>query len=139
MEAAMLHLLRFPIIGMATILLSSIAIADGPKEVKTEKGKPIVLGNMASQPASCSSSPGPIPLPQLKVKPSHGDVLLQTVMSDLAATDSCPARKIPTIVVLYVPKPDFVGMDTMQLEFEASGKRLPSFNFRITVNDIESK
>ena len=135
----MLHLVRFSIVGMATILLSSIAIADDPKEVKTGKGRAVVLGNMTAQPASCSSGPGPIPRPQIKVKPTHGDLFLQTALTDLAATDSCPARKIPTIVLVYAPKPDFVGVDTVLVEFEAGGKKLPSVNLRITVNDVAGK
>jgi hypothetical protein len=139
-ETTMLRIFRVSLtVSLAAILFSSIAIADEPKEVKTEKGKAIVLGNMASQPASCSSGPGPIPLPQLKVKPAHGDVFLQTAVSDLAATDSCPARKIPTIVIVYAPKPDFVGVDAVLIEFEASGKKLPTVNLRIKVEDIAGK
>jgi hypothetical protein len=115
-------------------------MGDSLEAVRTYANCDLDLGDVADfcSEYQCAYKPT-VPLPQLKVKPSHGDISLQTVMSDLAATDSCPARKIPTIAVLYAPKPNFVGVDTVQIEFEASGKRLPSFNLRITVNDIDSK
>src|SRR5262245_28779344 len=121
-------------VGLAATLFASIANAEGPKEVKTQKGKAVPLGNITSQPASCSSGSGPIPVPQLSVKPSHGTVFLQSILSDLAATDSCPARKIPSILLLYVPNSDFIGVDSVQLSFEAGNKPLPTVSFRITVD-----
>jgi hypothetical protein len=121
------------------MLLSSTVNADEAKELKTEKGKAIVLGNMAGRPASCSSNPGPMPIPQLRQKPSHGAIFLQTAEGNLAATDSCPARKIPGLVLIYMPNPDFVGVDTVQIEFEAGANKLPTLNLRITISDPEKK
>lgn len=125
--------------GLAALLLASAAKADEPKEVKTEKGKAIVLGNMAGRPASCSSNPGPMPIPQLREKPSHGAVLMQIAEGNLAATDSCPARKIPGVVLIYSPDPDFVGVDSVQIEFEAGRNKLPVLSVRITVDDPEKR
>lgn len=132
----MLHQLRLALfVGIATTLFATTAFAAEPKELKTQKNKAIPVGNLASQPASCSSAPGPVPLPQLSVKPSHGVVLLQTITSDVAATDSCPARKIPTILVLYVPARDFVGEDSLAIDF-VGGRNAPStVNFRIIVSE----
>jgi hypothetical protein len=132
----MLHQLRLALfVGIATTLFAAAAFAAEPKELRTQKGKAVPMGNLASQPASCSSAPGPVPLPQLSVKPSHGVVLLQTIASDLAATDSCPARKIPTILLLYVPAPDFVGEDSLAIDFVVGRNAPPSVNFRIIVSE----
>ena len=129
----MLQQLRLALlVGLTATLFASIAHADEPRQIKTQKGKAVALANMTSNPASCSSAPGPIPLPQLNEKPSHGTVLLQTTVGDLAATDSCPARKVPGIGLLYVPNSDFVGVDSVQLSFGT----VP-VSFRITVDDNE--
>lgn len=136
----MLHLARALLfVGAATILLSSIARADEPKEIKTEKGKAVAFGNITGQPASCSSAPGPTPLPQLKVKPSNGVVLLLSASTNLAATDSCPARQIPSIALIYAPRPDFVGVDTLEVEFDAGSRKLAGVSLRITVVDTAGK
>ena len=76
-------------------LFGTVAKADAPKEIKTEKNKAVVLGNFLNAPTNCGTNPGPVPLPRLREKPSHGLVGLQIVMADVAATDACPARKIP--------------------------------------------
>jgi hypothetical protein len=78
---------------MAIALFGSIAKADAPKEIKTEKGKPVVLGNFLSAPANCGSNPGPIPLLTLREKPSHGVVGLQIVVTDVAASDQLMSRE----------------------------------------------
>src|SRR5262245_45121922 len=105
----MLQRLRLAlVVGLAATLFASIANADGPNEIKTQKGKAVSLASITDYSGSCNSDPGPLPLPQTNVKPSHGTVLLQIIVSDLAANDSCPARKIPGIGILYVPNSDFV-------------------------------
>jgi hypothetical protein len=124
---------------MAIALFGSIAKADAPKEIKTEKGKPVVLGNFLNAPANCGSNPGPVPLPTLREKPSHGVVGLQIVVTDVAASDSCPARKIPTIALFYTPNRDFVGNDSVQVEFEAGENKIPTVSFLITVQGTDGK
>ena len=122
--------------SVATIaLLGTAAKADAPKEVKTEKNKAVVLGNFLNAPTNCGTNPGPLPLPRLREKPSHGVVGLQIVMGDVAATDACPARKIPSIVLFYQPGKDFVGNDSVQVEFEVGDAKIPDLSFLITVQD----
>ena len=111
----------------------SNANADGPKEIKTESGKPVVLSNFLNAAANCGSNPGPIPVPGLREKPAHGVVGLQIVAADVAATDACPARKIPSIALFYPPSKDFVGKDSVQVEFETGDAKLPTLSFLITV------
>jgi hypothetical protein len=103
--------------GLTTVaaiaLLGSIAKADEIKELKTEKGKAVALGNSLNTPGGCSSNPGPNPLPRLREKPSHGHVVMQIVVAEVPATDSCPARKIPAIALFYTLNADFVGTDSV--------------------------
>jgi hypothetical protein len=72
-------------------------------------------------------------LPRLREKPAHGLVGLQIVMGDVAATDACPARKIPAIAIFYTPAKDFVGKDSIQIEFETADNKIPGLSFLITV------
>lgn len=127
------------VIAVSAALCGSNAKADAPKDVKAESGKPVVLGNFLSAPANCGSNPGPVPLPKLREKPSHGTVGLQIVTADVAATDACPARKIPSIALFYVPSKDFVGKDSIQVEFETGDRKLPIQSFLITVQAPDPK
>ena len=124
----------------ATLALSgTVAKAQAPKEVTTEKNKAVVLGNFLNAPNNCGTNPGPIPLPKLREKPSHGAVGLQIMIGDVAATDACPARKIPAIAIFYTPSRDFVGKDSVQVEFETGDNKLPSLSFLITVQAASEK
>lgn len=136
----MIYLPINSLLTVATIaLFGTAAKADAPKEVKTEKNKPIVLGNFLNAPNNCGTNPGPVPLPKLREKPSHGAVGLQIVMGDVAATDACPARKIPAIAIFYTPSKDFVGKDSVQVEFETGDNKIPSLSFLITVQPAGEK
>ena len=117
----------------------SVAKSDASKEVKTEKNKPVILGNFLSAPNNCESKPGPIPVPILQRKPSNGFVGLQIVVADVAATDSCPARKIPAIALFYSPNGDFSGTDSVQIDIETPDKRIATQSFLIKVEPTETK
>jgi hypothetical protein len=43
----------------------------------------------------------------------HGAVQLVVLFADVAASGACPARKIPVITLIYTPKSDFVGSDSV--------------------------
>jgi len=116
---------------LATLtLFGSSSQADEPKELKKQKGKAVVLGDFLKPPSDCSSNPIPSPLPQLREKPSHGTILMQIAVANVTAAGSCPARKIPVIALVYLPSPDFVGTDSVQIEF---GPGAPALWVRITV------
>ena len=76
--------------------------------------------------------PGPIALPALREKPANGTVQIQIAVADVAASGNCPARKVPTIVLIYTPKADFAGGDSLQIDLE-TGNRTTTFSYRITV------
>ena len=122
------------VVAVAIIALSGApANAQTPQEVKTDKNKSLVLGNFMNAPSNCSTNPGPVPLPRLREKPAHGSVGLQIVVGDVAAAGACPARKIPAIAIFYTPAKDFVGKDSIQIEFEAADLKIPGLSFVITV------
>ena len=126
-------------VATIALLFGSVAKADAPKEIKTEKNKAVVLSNFLNAPTNCGTNPGPVPLPRLREKPSHGLVGLQIVVADVAATDACPARKIPSIALFYQPSKDFVGKDSVQVELETSDAKIPGLSFLITVQDPDVK
>jgi len=81
-EAAMIYRPICVVIALATIaLFKTGAKAAEPKEVRTEKNKAVLLGNLLSTPNNCGTNPGPIPLPKLREKPSHGVVGLVKIRS----------------------------------------------------------
>ena len=115
-----------------------LARAQAPNEIRTDKNKAVALTNFVNAPANCGSNPGPVPLPTLREKPSHGAVGLQVVIVDVPATYACPARKIPSISLFYAPSRDFVGKDSVQVALEYESK-LPSLSFLITVQELDGK
>jgi hypothetical protein len=127
------------VVPVALALLGPTAKADDPKELKTDKGKPIIVGNFINARPDCSSIPGPDPLPSLREKPTNGVIRMQVVVSDVAATDNCPSRKIPSIAMVYIPNRDFVGTDSVQIEVETGRNQIASFSYRIVVQAPEDK
>ena len=136
----MTYLQMSALVAVAIIALSGTrADAQTPQQVKTDKNKSLVLGNFLNAASNCSTNPGPVPLPRLREKPSHGTIGLQIVMGDVAATDTCPARKIPAIAIFYTPAKDFVGTDSVQIEFEAGDTKIPGLSFLIAVQPGDQK
>jgi hypothetical protein len=90
-------------------------------------------------PANCSTNPGPVPLLRLRERPSHGGVGLQIVMADVPAKGACKARKIPSGALFYIPSKDFVGKDSVQVEFETGDIKMPGLSFLITVQATKEK
>jgi hypothetical protein len=139
-EATMIYRPISVLLAVAIIALFGTASkADAPKEVRTEKNKTVVLGNLLSAPNNCGTNPGPVPVPKLREKPSHGAVGLQIVTADVAAINACPARKILSIALFYTPDKDFVGKDSVQVEFETSDNKIPGLSFLITVRAADEK
>jgi hypothetical protein len=123
----------------AIIAGCSLVYADPIRELKTEKGKPIPLGNFVSARPDCSRNPGPVPFPITREKPYNGVVVMQIVTSDVAASGSCPARKIPSVALVYIPKQDFVGFDTVQFDLQTDDHQTQTLTYRINVQAPETK
>jgi hypothetical protein len=113
-------------------LCSVPAFAQNPKELKTKSGTSVVMVNFLNARPDCSANPGPIAVPVIREKPANGMVQMLIVPTDVAASGKCPARKIPTTALIYTPKKDFVGTDSVQIEVEA-GNRTTVLSYRITV------
>jgi hypothetical protein len=114
------------------VLCSMPAFAQSPKELKTRSGTSVVMVNFLNARPDCGASPGPIAVPVIREKPANGMVQMLIVPTDVAASGKCPARKIPTTALIYTPKKDFVGTDSVQIEVE-SGNRTTLLSYRITV------
>ena len=80
----------------------------------------------------CSALPGPVALPSLREKPANGTIQVQILVTDVAATGNCPARKIPAIALIYTPNKDFVGTDLVQIEVKLVN-RTTSLSYRLLV------
>ena len=63
-------------------------------------------------------------------------ILMQIGVANVPATDRCPARKIPVIALVYAPAADFVGTDSVQIEFKPGA---PPVWLRINVQEPEQK
>jgi hypothetical protein len=118
--------------GVTLALSSMSAWSQAPKELKTKSGSSVVLVNFLNARPDCSSIPGPIAVPVIREKPTNGIVQMVILATDVAPSGKCLARKIPTTTLIYTPKRDFVGTDSVQIEIEI-GNRTTSLLYRITV------
>jgi hypothetical protein len=116
----------------ALMISASLALAQSPKELKVQSGKSVILINLVSPRPDCSSNPGPFELPALREKPANGVVRILTLVANVAATDKCPPRRIPSIALIYTAKKDFIGTDAAEVEVEEANKTT-TFSFHITV------
>jgi hypothetical protein len=113
-------------------LCGSTASADTAKELTVKSGTSVAVANLANPKPDCSALPGPVALPSLREKPANGTMQMQILVTDVAASGSCPARKIPTIALIYTRNKDFVGTDSVQIEVEV-GNRTTSLSYRLVV------
>jgi hypothetical protein len=131
----MIRHFKFGVVTIATLLLAGVgAHAADPTEIKTEQGKSVGFANFVAARPDCSSSPGPQPLPVLVKKPANGRIGMQIATTDVASSINCATeRKVPSIALFYVPKPDFVGDDDIQLEVDAGDDKVATLAYRFVV------
>jgi hypothetical protein len=131
----MIRHFRFGVVTIAALLLSGIAAkAADPTEIKTEQGKSVGFANFVAARPDCSASPGPQPLPVLLKKPANGRIGMQIATTDVASSINCATeRKVPSIALFYVPKPDFVGQDDIELEIDTGDDKVATLAYRIVV------
>lgn len=126
------------LLSIAVSLFATAAKSDDVRELKTEKGKAVVFANFLGTNASCGTDPTPQPFPVLREKPLNGTVGMQITAIEIAASGDCPARKVPALALFYLPKPDFVGTDSLQIEVD-TGNKITTAGYRVTVQASESK
>jgi hypothetical protein len=125
-----------PVIFAVTLGLGSApTFAQSPKELKTTSGSSVVVVNFVNPRPDCSANPGPMAVPVVREKPANGTIQMLIVVTDVAASGKCPARKIPSAALIYTANKDFVGKDSVQIELEA-GNRMTSLSYRITVQAV---
>jgi len=130
---------KWMLLAIAVSLLATAAKADDVRELKTEKGKADVFANFLGTNAGCSTEPTPQPFPMLREKPLNGTVGMQITAIEIAASGDCPARKVPSLALFYLPKPDFVGTDSIQMEVDTGAIQTTIASYRITVQAPASK
>lgn len=123
----------FPLAGiLGLVVLGAAAGAQTPKELRTKPDVSVGLVNLVNPRPDCSSNPGPVALPSLHQPPSHGAIQMLVAVSNIPATGNCPARRVPTIALIYTPRKGFAGIDTVQIEVDADN-RTTLLSYRITV------
>jgi hypothetical protein len=113
-------------------LSGTTASPQTPTELKTKSGSPVVVVNFLNARPDCSSNPGPMAVPVVREKPTNGIIQMMIIVTDVAASSKCPARRIPTTALIYTPNRDFVGKDSVQNEVETENQTT-SFSYRIAV------
>lgn len=142
MTAAKVSILRRLFLMVAfsaiAILLDQPAMAQSEKELRTKTATPVILVNLLSSLPDCTSNPGSIAVPVIREKPTNGRVSMQIIATDVAASQNCPARRVPTIALVYTPNKDFVGADSIQVEIEVAN-RTTALRYRVTVADAAQR
>ena len=111
---------------------TTAATGQTAKEIKTKKGVSVPLVNLLNLRPGCTGSPAPVAIPVVRDKPANGTVLMLIVATDVAAAGNCAARKAPAIALVYSPKSDFTGTDSVGIEIE-NGNRTTVLTYQISV------
>lgn len=119
---------------MAIMLVTATGIADAQtaKELKTKKNTPVALVNLLNAKPDCSSNMNPIAVPVICEKPTNGIIQMTILVGNLAASGNCPARKVPTITLIYTPKTDYAGRDAVTIDIE-NGNQTTTLSYAITI------
>jgi hypothetical protein len=121
---------------LSAILVFSLGIvavsAQTPKELKTKKGVAVALVNLLNTRPGCTSNPAPVAVPLVKEKPANGTVQMLVIAVEVAASNNCPARKVPAVTLIYAPKEGFAGTDSVVIEIEL-GNRTTLLSYHISV------
>ena len=131
----MMKLSHAQFVAIICVATFSPTFAQSPKELKTRPGTPVVLVNLLNARPDCSANPGPVTLPVVSGAPTNGIVQLQIIISNVSAAGNCPARKVPSNAVIYIPNKDFSGADAVQIDIVTSNEKR-SLNYRITVQNL---
>ncbi|MET4515372.1 hypothetical protein [Bradyrhizobium sp. I1.7.5] len=123
----------FPLIAVLGLLVWGPATgAQAPKELRTKPNVSVGLVNLVNPRPDCSVNPGPVALPGLRQPPSHGAIQMLIILANIPAAGNCPARRVPTIALIYTPEKGFSGVDTVQVEVDANN-RTTLLSYHITV------
>jgi len=125
--------IRSTLLLCALLIGTQCALAKVAKEeFRTSKGKPVVVTNLIVRKTDCSITTTGVPT--FPRAPKHGTVEMEAVMMDLPAAGPCPAQKAPIITLVYVPQPDFVGSDDVQINI-ANHNETIRLDYRIIVSN----
>ena len=128
----MIKFCKAGLIAATAMMFGSLATAQTAKELKVQSGKSVVVANLLSRRPDCSSDPGRMAVPVIRQKPTNGIIQMQILLSNVQATGNCPARRIPSLGLVYTPVKDFTGTDAAEVEIDEDNKAT-ILSFRITV------
>jgi hypothetical protein len=128
----MIKLRKAGLIAATAMTFGSLATAQTAKELKVQSGKSVVVANLLSTRPDCTSNPGPVAMPVLREKPTNGIIQMQILVTNVQAAGNCPARKVPSVALIYTPRKDFTGTDTVEVELD-EGNKATILSYRITV------
>ena len=128
----MIKLRKAGLIAATAMTFGSLATAQTAKELKVQSGKSVVVANLLSTRPDCTSNPGPVAMPVLREKPTNGIIQMQILVTDVQAAGNCPARKVPSVALIYTPRKDFTGTDTVEVELD-EGNKATILSYRSTV------
>jgi hypothetical protein len=134
-EKQMMRRKTAQIAALISMVSSTTAWAQSPKELKTKVGVPVVLVNLLNARPDCSTNPGPVAVPIVSGRPANGVIQMQIIVSDVAASSKCPARKIPSTALIYAPNKEFTGSDAVRIDVEV-GNQKQSLSYRISVQAV---
>lgn len=106
------------------------------KALKTDKDKSVIVLNLINMTANCQS--GPLVIPEIETKPQNGVLLMQPRALDVPAKGSCLAQKVPAVTIIYIPKKNFVGTETVKIAIQVGDKR-SELEYSITVTEAGQK
>lgn len=118
-----------------SIVTCATAWAQTPKEMKTKVGMSVVLVNFLNASPDCSTNPGSVAVPVISGAPSNGVIQMQITVTEVAASNKCPTRKIPSIAMIYTPNKDFSGSDTVQIDVQIANEKR-SLSYRVTTQPV---
>jgi hypothetical protein len=128
----MIKLRKVGLVAATAMTFGSLATAQTAKELKVQSGKSVVVANLLSTRPDCTSNPGPIAIPVLREKPTNGIIQMQILVTNVQSAGNCPARKVPSVALIYTPRKDFTGTDKVEVELD-EGNKATILSYRITV------
>jgi hypothetical protein len=101
------------------------------RNAKGATGKDIRVGVYINVRPDCSS--GPLPSIRLSTPPEHGAVTVKRANIKATNYKQCLALEVPAFVAFYRSRPDFAGVDVLNLEVKFPGGRTEIQRISVTV------
>ena len=116
----------------AALVCQSLAeIRTTERTARALPGKDVRIGVYVNVQPDCTS--GPLPAIRLSEPPANGAVTVRKANVTATNYKQCLAMQVPAFVATYRSKPNFTGVDALELEVKYSSGRTEIQRFQITV------